>query len=34
MNLHWRVQYYNIYCNVIHYDHFIRSEVSEDSADF
>jgi len=26
MNPHWRVQYYNIFCDVIRYDHFIRFE--------
>lgn len=30
MNRHWRVQYYNIYCNVIRYDHFIKFENLEE----
>ena len=30
MNRHWKVQYYNIYCDVIRHDHFIKFENFED----
>ena len=30
MDPHWRVQYYNIFCDVIQYDHFARFENLED----
>lgn len=30
MNPHWRVQYYNLFCDVIEYDHFIRFENLEE----
>lgn len=30
MNRHWKVQYYNIYCDVIRYDHFVKFENFED----
>ena len=30
MNPHWRVQYYNIFCDVIQYDHFVRFENLEE----
>jgi hypothetical protein len=30
MNPHWRVQYYNLFCDVIEYDHFLRFENLEE----
>ncbi len=30
MNPHWRVQYHNIFCDVIKYDHFLRFENLEE----
>jgi hypothetical protein len=30
MNPHWRVQYHNIFCDVIRYDHFVRFENLEE----
>jgi hypothetical protein len=30
MNPHWRVQYHNLFCDVIEYDHFIRFENLEE----
>jgi len=30
MNRHWKIQYYNIFCDVIRYDHFIRFENFEE----
>jgi hypothetical protein len=30
MNPHWRVQYYNLFCDLIEYDHFLRFENLEE----